>query len=273
VARSIFEEGKTTRILALLAPVAGLTLADPASAKVITFDDLPDNSLYNHIPNPYDGFDWSAHFLYVDGADYPYPSGYQTGVVSAPNVAFNGDGRQVSFSRRTPFELDSFYLTAAWRDGLEVTVTGYLSGVMVDSTTLTVNTSGPTLETFNWDVNKVVFDSFGGVSVGFTGYQFVLDNLSVSSVPESSIRFNSLAAVPESSTWALMLVGFAVLGFTVCYRPEKHRFALPMSFDFDRVLRKQKPAPLLKKWRGRATSRVFEAAVRISTLRRRFESR
>ncbi len=206
------------RRLVFLASFAGLCLADPASARLITFGDLPTNSSYQRIPNPYDGFDWSAHFFYLDAADYPYPSGYQNGVVSPPNVAFNGGGSNgeapppVNFSRRAPFELDTFYLAAAWRDGLEVTVTGELNGVVVHSTTLTVNQSGPTLETFNWDVNKVVFQSFGGVPVGFEGYQFVLANLSVSPVPDSSIRFNAFDAVPELSTWTLMLVGFAGLG-------------------------------------------------------------
>ena len=180
------------RKLGFLASFAALSLADPASARLITFDDLPDISPYHRIPNPYDGFDWSAHFRYLDGADYLYPSGYQSGVVSPPNVAFNGDGLPVSFSRRIPFELDSFYLTAAWRMGLEVTVTGELNGVAVDSTTLTVNPSGPTVETFGWDVNKVVFHSFGGTPVGFEGYQFVLDDLRVSPVPDPSTAFSPL---------------------------------------------------------------------------------
>jgi hypothetical protein len=213
------------RSLAFLAYVAGLSLAGPASARLITFDDLPTNSRYEHIPNPYGGFDWSHHFLYMDGADYPYPSGYQSGVVTPPNVAFNGDGRPVFFSSRMPFELDSFYLTAAWRDGLEVTVTGELNGVTVHSVTLTVNPSGPTLETFNWDVNKVVFNSFGGISVGFEGYQFVLANVTVSPVREPTTRFDSLRAVPESSTWALMLLGFGGLSSAAYNRSKKHRFA------------------------------------------------
>jgi hypothetical protein len=254
-------EGRATRILAFLASVAGLSLADPASAGVITFDDLPDTSLYNHIPNPYAGFDWSPHFLYLDGADYPYPSGYQTGVVSGPNVAFNENGLPANFSRRMPFELDSFYLTAAWRDGLEVTVTGYLNDKMVDSKTLTVSTSGPTRETFNnWDVNKVVFRSFGGTPVGFTGYQFVLDNVRISPVPEPSARFNSFSAVPESSTWALMLLGFAGLGFTAYNRSKRHRLALLTPFDFGQVLRKQKSPASMRNERGANGARRAESA-------------
>ena len=201
------------RKLVFLASFAGLSIADPASATRITFDDLPDTSLYNPIPNSYDGLDWSARFMYLDGADYLYPSGYQNGVVSAPNVAFNGGGRPVDFSSATPFELDSFYLTAAWRRGLKVTVIGELNGVVVDSTTLTVTLSRPTRETFNWDVNEVIFQSVGGIKDGFKGRQFVLDNVRISPVPELSTRFNAFDAVPESSTWTLMLLGFATLGF------------------------------------------------------------
>lgn len=214
------------RKLVFLASFAGLSLAGPASATLITFDNLPINPSFQRIPNPYDGFDWSPHFMYLNGADYLYPSGYQNGVVSKKNVAFNGGGSNgeppppVNFSRRAPFELDSFYLAAAWRNGLEVTVTGELCSsaqtcVVDDSTTLTVSTSGPTLETFNWDdVNKVVFQSVlgSGIPVGFEGYQFVLDNVRVSSVPELSTRFNAFDAVPELSTWTLVLVGFAGLG-------------------------------------------------------------
>jgi hypothetical protein len=215
--------------LVFRASFAVLSLADPASARLITFDDLPNNSLRQRIPNPYDGFDWSAHFYYLDGTDFPYPSGYQNGVVSPRNVAFNAGGSNgalpppVNFSRRQPFELDSLYLASAWRDGLQVTVTGEMCSspqtcVTVDSVTLTVNTSGPTLETFDWDVNKVVFNSFGGVQVGFGEYQFVLDNVRISPVPGASARFNSMGAVPESSTWALMLLGFAGLGFAAYNR-------------------------------------------------------
>jgi hypothetical protein len=224
--------------LAFLASFAGLCLANPAAAKLITFHDLPDSSPYQRIPNPYDGFDWSPHFLYLDGVDYLYPSGYQTSVVTPPNVAFNGGGSNgappppVNFSRRAPFELDSFYLTAAWRNGLEVTVTGKLNGAVVDTTTLTVNTSGPTLETFNWDVNEVVFNSVlgSGVPVSFEGYQFVLDNVSVGPVPDSAIRFNSFGAVPESSTWTLMLLGFASLGCAaIAQRARRMGFAVTRS--------------------------------------------
>jgi hypothetical protein len=229
VAADRFRDGKPMIKLAFLASFAAMSLAGSASARLITFDDLANVTVYQNIPNPYEGFDWSSHFRYLNGADYPYPSGYQNGVVSPQNVAFNANGLPVNFSRRMPFELDSFYLAAAWRDGLEVTVTGKLNGVTVDSTTLTVNQSGSALETFNnWDVNEVVLNSFGGASVGwFDGYQFVLDNLTISPVAEESIRVNSFGAVPESSTRALMLLGFAGLGCAAYSRSKRRRLAAP----------------------------------------------
>jgi hypothetical protein len=85
-----------------------------------------------------------------------------------------------------------------------VTVTGLLNGVTVDTSTLVVNTSAPTVETFNWaGINAVDFSSCCGVHHdGYlgSGTQFVMDNLSIS-------------IVPEPSTWAMMLLGFAALGF------------------------------------------------------------
>ena len=178
------------------------------------------------------------------GADYLYPGGYQNFDLSAPtNVAFNGgpngEALPVNFSRRMPFELDSFDLAAAWRNELEVTVTGELCSppaspqtcMVVHSTTLTVNQSGSTLETLNWDdVNKVVFQSVVGTGnpVFFEGYQFVLDNVTVSPGPKASADFAALRGIPEPSTWTLMLLGFA--GFAAYTRSKRSvRFAGPLA--------------------------------------------
>jgi hypothetical protein len=52
------------------------------------------------------GFTGPPIFFYLDGAKRP-GDGFDTSVVSAPNVAFNKDGETVSFGRKMPFELDS----------------------------------------------------------------------------------------------------------------------------------------------------------------------
>jgi hypothetical protein len=143
-------------------------------------------------------------------------TGYTNGVVSPPNVAFNGSGINVSFSRKTPFDLDSFDITSAWRNGMSVTVTGKLDGVTVDTKTFKINISGPTLETFDWDdIDDVSFHTFGGKSPfgPHHGKIFVLDNLTIGPVSSTLSAAPAVSAIPELSSWAMMLVGFAGLGF------------------------------------------------------------
>ncbi len=217
------------RKMVFLATLAAVALAGPASARRVTFD-LSKGTGEEPIPTGWASFDWSANFDWLNSAKYGIPgTGYQYGTVSAPNVAYNGYGDNVSFRRNTPFVLVSFDLTGAWRNGLEVTVTGFSKGVQVDSTTFTVNSTGPTLETLNWDVNSVTFHSFGGTDAGYgaNGTQFVLDNLTIMPITRPSTDFNSFSAVPESSTWALMLVGFAGLGYSVARRRAGAPHSLP----------------------------------------------
>ncbi len=198
------------RKMVFLATLATFALAGPASARLVTFDLIKGGSV-GPIPTGWASFDWSADFYWMNPAEASPGTGYQYGMVSSPNVAFNAGGDNVSFRRNTAFELVSVYLTGATRNGLKVTVTGFSKGVQVDSTTFTVNSTGPTLETLNWDVNSVTFHSFGGT--GGSGTQFVLDNLTTMPITQPSTEFQSLSGVPEASTWALMLVGFAGLGY------------------------------------------------------------
>ncbi len=111
------------------------------------------------------------------------------------------------YGRRPPFELISFDLTSGCNNSLQARGTGKLNGVSVDMMTLTVNTSGPTLETFDWD-NQVVFHWFGGANAGINGQgtEFVPDNLTTS---PAVFDQRPLARRPEPSTLALLLLGFA----------------------------------------------------------------
>jgi PEP-CTERM motif len=203
------------RRLAFLASFVALALAGPASAKVIAFDHLKGSD--KPIPEGWAGFHWSDDFYYLDGADFP-GSGFDTGVVSPPNVAFNNGVNTVGFGRQKPFELVSFYVTAAYRTGLQFRVTGLLAGAVEDTKTFTINPSGPTLITLDWtNINHVVFYAYGGTGahVGGTGFEFALDNLTTRAV----------STIPEPSTWALMLLGFAGLGYAGYYRSKNGRIA------------------------------------------------
>lgn len=163
-----------------------------SAATSITFDDLRDNGDGTFIADGYEGLNWS-NFAVLDTPLYrPNPSGYQNGTASGSNVAFNNGGSEaiISMNSGGDFALTSGDFTAAWNDGLQITVQGLNRGVVLDTTTFTVDSTGPTFETFDWSgIDQLIFGSAGGTSHGYgqIGEQFVLDNLTIgetSPVPE-----------------------------------------------------------------------------------------
>jgi hypothetical protein len=203
----------------LLGGAAALALciaASSASAGVITFDNLGDNGSGTPIFNGYAGLQWN-NFDVLDAvalANQVGPTGYSNGIVSSPKVAFNISGTPASFSSGTTFNLDDFYLTAAWSDGLTVQITGLIGGNPVDSATEVIDTSGPTHVMLNWSgIDEVDFVSFGGVQHGHIGQgsNFALDNL--------TLAFNG-PTVPEPGTWAMLILGLGMVGFAARRRRE-----------------------------------------------------
>ena len=188
----------------LLSPCTGL-------ASVINFDDI-DTDLNATLVNGYQGLDWS-NFSAQPGSGLP-GTGYMAGVVSAPNDAFNEAGDPASFSSVTPFSFVSGYFTAAWKEGLNISIQGLNGTNVLFSRTIIVSSTAPTLETFNWTgLTEVTFDSFGGTpspNPTGTGSQFVLDNLTINS------------SVPEPGTPLLFAGGLGALfllkAFTGCAR-------------------------------------------------------
>jgi hypothetical protein len=182
----------------------GLILPSLAHAGTLTFDDISCNG--TQVPSGYGGLNWNN--MYCLNASTEPPSGYQNGMVSSPNVAYNAFGNTAVVSD-TSFTLNSAYFTGAWNDGLNITVTGYDSGhVQIDTTTFVVNTSGPTFETFNWTgLAELDFSSFGGTPHGYNGQgtQFVLDNMTIN---------QPVGAADPSSTLLLSinLLGAALVG-------------------------------------------------------------
>jgi hypothetical protein len=88
------------------------------------------------------------------------------------------------------FDLDSAYLASAWNDGMSVEAKGFVGNTLAYDNTYIVNSTAPTLINFNYlGVNSVQFISSGGVAHGYGGgggTQFVMDNLTVTFVPEPS---------------------------------------------------------------------------------------
>jgi hypothetical protein len=171
--------------LGLLGMAAFLAISATAAKAdtTITFDDISDNGNGTLITNGYNGLDWNNFYVLnaVDFASNVGANGYTNGIVSSPNVAYNGYGNEASITSGSAFTFDSAYFNAAWSNGLSITVNGLLNGNLAETSTFVVNTAGPaTLETFNWSgINELDFTSSGG-----NGTQFAMDNLTVTTTPE-----------------------------------------------------------------------------------------
>jgi hypothetical protein len=178
--------------LILICVVVGLTLvitAEPANAAmtvgVLTFDDLPNPGGGIPIPNGYGGGNWS-NMYYLKSSALPPNSGYQNGMVSSPNVAYNAFANPALVTDGT-FDFKGAYLTAAWRDGLNIKVEGYLGATQLYTQTVVVNHTGPTWFAFNYSgIDTLKFSSWGGTEVpnlGGSGAHFAMDNFTVVPAP------------------------------------------------------------------------------------------
>src|SRR6185437_6341071 len=157
------------------------------------------------------------NFAVISAYNYP-GTGYYNGMVTRNNDVFDANGLSASFSRSTPFDLDSAYLTAAFKTGMfqtsmQVEVQGYNGSSLVYDNTYTLmfdstTTMGPAAPTL------INFDYTGVTEVNFipSSGQFVMDNLTVT--------------IPETAP-TLILLGISVLGLRMAsgrlrsvWRPE-----------------------------------------------------
>ncbi|MFA6187375.1 MAG: hypothetical protein WC770_09250 [Phycisphaerae bacterium] len=172
-------------------------------ATVLTFDDIGTTTSVP-IPDGYGGFNWSKSFS--DGVFYyintslayhhPGGSGLFNGVVSGDCVAlptpYMAEGKGW-LNSATPFTLNGAYFTAVWRDGLNIQVDGYLNDILTYSTTIVVDTTGPTWGAFNYaNIDELRFSASGGTQ--HEGYQhdnteFVMDNFTYIPEPISIFFF------------------------------------------------------------------------------------
>ncbi len=164
------------------------------SASRGTFDDLPTSSGLP-VPDGYHGLSWS-NIYYIDGVHYAdNPSGYGAAVISTNNVGYNAYGIPASVTNATPFNFISAYLTAAWRDNLQVEAQGYVGRVLAYDQTYTLSATAPTLVVFNYvGVTEVHFISSGGTphaGYGYSSESFVMDDVRVQATmgPRLSISY------------------------------------------------------------------------------------
>lgn len=189
---------------AMFAAVAlgAAALAGPASAGVITFDDRGSSI---QALGAYQGFNWNNISTVAPKKVGLQNTGYGRGMVSAKNVAFNDYGDvtgSVSLASGT-FTFQSAYFTAAWIQGLKLTIVGLNDGVQKYSKTLTLTDKSPQLFAANWGgIDQLTFTTYIDDCTD-RGRQFVMDN------------FTFISGVPEPDTWALMIAGFGGVGMMI----------------------------------------------------------
>ena len=175
-----------------------LLITEISQAAILTFDDITTGPILGYIPDDYGGFNWNSEWGIVSSSNNP-GSGYDNGTVSGEYVAFNLYYDDVTITRDSVFDFQGVYLTAAWDNGLNITIDGYLDSSLEYTTTVIVDTTGPTLFDLNYlGIDKLEFTAFGGTDAGLggNGSYFAMDNFTF---------------VPEPNTFALISFGVVVL--------------------------------------------------------------
>ena len=187
----------------------GLLGAVPVEGQTITFEgswwgaETPSTVV---LPNGYSGFAWT-NFWVIDRSYAPV-SGFANVATSTSSatVAYNIFGATATMTSDTPFDLGALTLAAAWRSGLNVTLTGLdaLGNPIAGATASYVVGQSAQMVTPNFTgVYGVQFSSSGGTDVpnaAGVGAQLAIDNLVLTST------------VPEPSSIALLVVGMTALG-------------------------------------------------------------
>ena len=190
-----------------LAILMSLATSAP-SPTLVTFDDFDLSHAHaysTNIPNGYQGLNWT-NFGIVNGilqssALGGYLSGYNYGMVTPSNVAYNAFGNPAEIdSPGTNFSFLSAYLTGAWNSNLNIEVEGFNGAAEIYDTNVVASATNPTLFTFNYlNINRLYFNSYGGELAGFgggAGENFVMDNFDFEFIPEpSSLLLTALGGV------------------------------------------------------------------------------
>lgn len=206
--------------------VAITNSAAQVQAAVLTFDDI--STFGDLVPNGYGGLNWYNMSFFQPPLEGYYPTGFDNGVVSQPNIAHSIwaviSTRPVDFGRVEvetsgefvnggTFDFKSAYFTAAWNNGLNIAVYASSPEYGQYYQEITVDSTSPTKFDFNFiGIDYLSFTAYGGTNAGYGGGGeiFVLDNF--------TYQINDVHSVPESTTTlGLLAAASCILGYSRKY--------------------------------------------------------
>jgi hypothetical protein len=192
--------------------------ADPIATRVLTFDTLAGST---SVPDGYGGLSWdNFNVIRPDANPQLAGTGYEHGLVSLPNVAFNAFGSPAQVLSGSAFDFFGAFLTGAWNDGLGVTIEGYRGSALRYTSTVSIDTTRPTFVDLNYlGVDSLTFTSFGGTNAGFNGAgtQFAMDDF--------TYRAGAPAVTPEPASVVLVATALAGLAAKRARRRDRRQAA------------------------------------------------
>lgn len=184
-----------------------LTISSTAHAttQVIDFDDYSNIEYFESFSGIWNNFQWNEMGVVNTSEPVYAGSGFGNGSVSGIYAAYSNYGQSefaIEWQGPGTFDFVEGYFTAGWDVELDVSFQGLLNGNEVyASQYYTINRNSPTLISLNWaNIDSLVITQ--------TGTNLVMDNFTIS-------------AVPEPSTYALLLGGLSLVGF-IANRRKKH---------------------------------------------------
>jgi hypothetical protein len=189
-----------------------------SAANAIVIDLAPSNNFYQTysqdgftFTNSKNSFDALGNWVHLPGQEHYNASNSNGGLF----VNYGGTTTDLTATAGGTFKFESIGLADVYNQltGGDVSFSFFgLGGSLISSTTVTLLSGIAGLQTFNFNIAGVERVSFTAISTYGEWVQF--DNVAVNGVA---------SGVPEPSTWAMMLLGFAGLGYAG-YRKRK---ALP----------------------------------------------
>ncbi|CAF1308486.1 unnamed protein product [Adineta steineri] len=154
------------------------TCREPSS--LITFDDIKNiNASGIPIPNGYGGLSWGNGMTF-NGLNSSSGTGYTTGVVSPPNLAYDAFGNDIVITNATTktFTINSFYSCAVWYDNITLEMTGTREGTTLYTKSVQLFMRNRTFIELNWsDIDSINLNSVCFWCCG--AKHFTMDNLCV----------------------------------------------------------------------------------------------